>query len=106
MTEPITPELFEHLVNLAALELSPNESEYLRKQLNNQLKAVNELASIPIDPNIPPASHGIPYPAEIRPPIREDEWQPSNFADSILAQAPQVEERYIIVPDIPHQDLE
>lgn len=106
MTEAITSELFEHLVNLAALELSPQESEYLRQQLNNQLKAVNELVAIPIDPDIPPALHGISYSAEIRPPIREDRWQPSIFADSILAQAPQMEDRFIIVPDIPHEDLE
>lgn len=106
MTESITPDLFAHLVDLAALELSAQESEYLRMQLNNQLKAVHELGAIPIDPSTPPASHGIPYPAEIRAPIREDEWQPSGFADRILNQAPQVEERYIIVPDIPHEDLE
>ncbi len=106
MTEPISPELFSHLVSLAALELSNQESEYLRQQLNNQLKAINELADIPLDPNIPPALHGIQYSPAFRPPIRGDFWQPSELADSILEQAPEVEERFIIVPDIPHQDLE
>jgi hypothetical protein len=37
--QPITQELFDHLVGLAALELSPQEAEYLRKELNNQLMA-------------------------------------------------------------------
>ncbi|MGB9673698.1 MAG: Asp-tRNA(Asn)/Glu-tRNA(Gln) amidotransferase subunit GatC [Anaerolineales bacterium] len=106
MTEIITPEIFAHLVTLAALELDTQESEYLRLQLNNQLKAIHELVAIPLDPNIPPALHGVHYTAEIRPPIREDDWQPSPFVEDILSQAPQIEDRYIIVPDIPHQDLE
>ena len=37
MSDPITPELFTHLVELAALELTPPEAEYLRGQLNGQL---------------------------------------------------------------------
>ncbi|PWH20321.1 MAG: hypothetical protein DDG59_00635 [Anaerolineae bacterium] len=102
----ITPELFDHLVELAALELSPPEAEYLRQQLNQQLKALQELVAIPVQASIPPALHGVSYTAEIRPPIREDEWIPSPYAEAILNQAPEVDERYIVVPDIPHQDLE
>ncbi len=34
MTDEITPELFEHLVDLAAFAFDPDEAEYLRKQLN------------------------------------------------------------------------
>ncbi len=102
----ITPELFDHLVELAALELSPSEAEYLRQQLNNQLKALQELVAVPLDASIPPALHGVSYPAEIRSPIRNDEWLPSPQVDTILSQAPEREERYIVVPDIPHQDLE
>ncbi len=33
MTDEITPELFAHLVELAALELNAQEAEYLRRQL-------------------------------------------------------------------------
>lgn len=102
----ITPELFDHLVELAALELSPPEAEYLRQQLNNQLKALQELVAIPLEESIPPALHGVSFPAEIRPPIREDEWLPSPQVEAILKQAPELDERYIVVPDIPHQDLE
>ena len=38
MTDEITPELFEHLVELAALEITPEEADYLQRELNNQLK--------------------------------------------------------------------
>jgi aspartyl-tRNA(Asn)/glutamyl-tRNA(Gln) amidotransferase subunit C len=106
MTDEITPELFEHLVELAALELRPEEGEYLRRQLNNQLKAIHELEAIPLDPLTPVASHGVPYTPESSPRIRPDEWLAYPDPGKILAQAPDTDEGYIIVPEIPHQDLD
>ena len=43
MSDEITPELFNHLVELAALELNPDLAEYLLRELNNQIKAIHEL---------------------------------------------------------------
>ena len=105
MTEMITPELFQHLVQLAALELSPEEAEYLRRELNNQLKAIHDLEAIPIPPDTPITSYGVPYSDETTPPFRLDEWHPNPAAQDILAQTPEHEDGYIIVPDIPHTDL-
>ena len=67
MNDEISREIFEHLVELAALELDPKETEYLRGQLNNQLKAIHELEAIPLDAETPIASHGVPYPPEVSP---------------------------------------
>ena len=106
MPEEITREVFDHLVLLAALELSPEEADYLRGELNNQLKAIHELEAIPLDPGTPTASHGVPYTPELTPPAREDEWAPYPSPQDILAQAPEAEEGYIIVPEIPHTELE
>jgi aspartyl-tRNA(Asn)/glutamyl-tRNA(Gln) amidotransferase subunit C len=106
MSEQITPDVFNHLVELAALELNAAEGEYLRRQLNNQLKAIHELEAIPLDQDIPPALHGVPYPEEARPATRPDEWIPYPDPESILAQAPETEGGYIIVPDIPHTQLD
>ncbi len=106
MPDEITREVFDHLVLLAALELSPEEAEYLRGELNNQLKAIHELEAIPLDPGTPIASHGVPYTPEITPPIRADEWTPYPSPQDILAQAPEADEGYIIVPEIPHTELE
>ena len=106
MTDEITPQLFNHLVELAALELSPEEGNYLRGQMNNQLKAIHELAAIPIDADIKIASHGIKYTWEISAEIRSDEWIPFPDPDKLLAQAPEVDENYIVVPEIPHKDLD
>jgi aspartyl/glutamyl-tRNA(Asn/Gln) amidotransferase C subunit len=106
MSDQITPEVFDHLEVLAALELSPEEAEYLRGQLNNQLKAIHELEAIPLDPNTPITSHGVPYTPEITPEIRPDQWIPFPDPDAILEQAPETEDRYIVVPEIPHTELE
>jgi aspartyl-tRNA(Asn)/glutamyl-tRNA(Gln) amidotransferase subunit C len=106
MSDPITPETFAHLVDLAALALTPQEGEYLLRELNNQLKAINELAAIPLDPATPIASHGVPYTAANSQAPRPDEWLPFPNPDAILKQAPQLDERYIVVPETPHTTLE
>jgi len=97
---------FRHLVKLAALELLAEEQVYLRGELNQQMRAIRELEAIQIDPGTPITSHGVPYTLETSPGLRQDEHQPSPEADDILAQAPEVHERYLVVPDIPHEDLE
>lgn len=106
MTDEITVETFEHLVALAALELDEKEAAYLRAQLNMQLKAIHELAAIPLKEDTPLASHGVPYTAETTPPIRQDTWQPDLSREDILSQAPQKADGYIVVPDIPHEELD
>lgn len=106
MSDEITPELFAHLVDLAALALSAEEGEYLRGQLNGQLKAVHELERIPVPDDIPPAAHGVPFLPAIRPDLRADEARTdAGLAERILAQAPEQDEGYFVVPDIPHTDL-
>ena len=106
MTDEITPELFEHLVELAAFAFDPKEADYLRRELNNQLKAIHQLEAVPIDPEVPLASHGVTYTTQGKPALREDVWEPCDNPADILAQAPQVEDGYFIVPDIPHTELE
>lgn len=105
MSEQITQEIFDHLVALAAQELNADQAEYLRRQLNNQLKAIHELEAIPLDENVPISLHGVPYdePGSAQP--REDVWRKYPDVQAILDQAPQIEERYIVVPDIPHIEL-
>lgn len=106
MNELISRETFAHLVDLAALQLDAAEAEYLRQQLNNQLKAIHELEAIPLEEDVPITSHGVPYTPETSPAPRDDTWLPYPNPEDILAQAPQVEDGYIIVPEIPHTDLE
>lgn len=104
--EQITLEVFTRLVELAALELNIDEAEYVRRQLNNQLKSIDELSQIPLDPNTPIASHGVPYTADTSPAIRADEWHPHPDTAKLLAGAPEIDEGYIVVPEIPTQKLD
>jgi aspartyl/glutamyl-tRNA(Asn/Gln) amidotransferase C subunit len=106
MPDEISPELFAHLVELAALELGADEGEYLRKQLNGQLKAIHELERVPVPVEVPPAAHGVPFLPAIRPALRADtaNCDPA-LAARILAQAPESDEGYFVVPEIPHIDL-
>ncbi len=106
MTDEISPELFHHLVELAALELSPEEGEYLRRQMNNQLVAIRELVSIPVDDEIPIVARGITYTPEMMSPIRKDEWFPFSEPGRLIDQAPEADDGYIVVPEIPHKDLD
>ncbi len=106
MQEEISPEIFNHMVELAALELTPEEAAYLRAQLNKQLQAVHALQAIPLDEDTPIASHGVSYTPEISPAPRADEWHPDPNREDIIAQMPAVEDGYIVVPDIPHEELE
>lgn len=101
----ITPEIFNHLVELAAFHLGALEADYLRAQLNAQLKAIGELEAIELPPDVPITSHGVPYTSAISREPRADAIEPFPAADDILAQAPQTEGRYIVVPDIPHTEL-
>ena len=106
MTDEITSEIFNHLVDLAALELTPEEGEYLRGQLNNQLRAIDELAAIPLPDDIPLAAHGVTYTQQNSQGLRPDIWQPFPDSVDIIGQVPEVDDGYIVVPDIPHTTLE
>lgn len=106
MTDQITKDTFQHLVELAALDLESDEAEYLRGQLNNQLRAIHELAAIPLPEGTPPAARGVAYTLENSQPLREDVWRPSEDTADILRQTPQSEDGFIVVPDIPHTTLE
>ena len=105
MADEITKDIFDHLVSLAALQLSDDQAEYLRRQLNNKLKDIHELEAIPLDADIPISLHGVPFEEAGSSQPREDVWKKHPDPASILAQAPQVEDGYIVVPDIPHTSL-
>lgn len=105
MTENITPEIFQKLVKLAALEVSQEEGEYLRQELNNQMVSIEVLESIPIDAETEPADHGVPYQEFNSPLPREDHARQDPHREDILGQAPELEDGYIVVPDISQEEL-
>ncbi len=106
MIEKISPEDFKRLADLASLELPPDEAEYLRKELNNQMLSIEVLESIPIDAKTGTAAHGIPYDDMNSASPREDISHPDPNREEILKQAPELEDGYIVVPDISHEELD
>ncbi len=106
LSEEITTEVFEHLVELAAFAFDPEEAEYLRRELNNQLQAVHQLEAVPLAEDVPLAAHGVVFTPQISAGLREDVWEPCENSEAILEQAPQVEDNYIVVPDIPSTKLD
>ena len=106
MSDSIDRETFDHLVGLAALELDQQQADYLLRELNNQLKAIRELAAIPLDESVPASLHGVDFSSAESPALREDIWLPHQDPAEIIAQAPNTREGYIVVPDIPHTTLE
>jgi aspartyl-tRNA(Asn)/glutamyl-tRNA(Gln) amidotransferase subunit C len=105
MSEEITREIFDKIVELAALELEEDEAEYIRRQLNDQLAAIAELEAVPLDEDTPPAAHGVPFTPVVSAPARQDRHAPFAKPEEILEIAPDEEERYFVTPDIPHEDL-
>lgn len=106
MKDNITPEVFQHLVDLASLEVSKAEGEYLRKELNNQMVSIEVLESIPIEAETGTAAHGVPYTENNSPALRDDVSRQDPNREDILAQAPELEDGFIVVPDISHEELE
>jgi len=104
--EKISASIFAHLTRLAALERNPEEGEYLRRELNQQMRAIRELEGIELEADLPITSHGVSYSQASSPELRSDRSEPCPLADDILGQAPEVDERYIVVPDIPSEELE
>ena len=106
MNEEISSEVFARLVELASFEFEPEQAEYLRQQLNHQLKAIHELEAIILDERINPAIHGISYADKINPTLREDHAKFYPNTQQIIAQMPEFKDGYVIVPDQKHETLE
>ncbi|MEL7627002.1 MAG: aspartyl/glutamyl-tRNA amidotransferase subunit C [Anaerolineaceae bacterium] len=96
-TKRISPELFEKLVGLAALELTAEESTYLFEEMNHQLASVEALSQIPLPEDVEPSLHGL-EPKGLPP--RPDEWKPFAHPEAIIALAPETEDGMIVVPDV------
>ena len=102
----ITPEIFNHLVDLAEFELDEDQAKYLLKELNSQLSAICQLENIQLEEDLYPSSHGVPYPPERKPDLRADERRPFTDYEAIMDQAPKSKDGFFVVPDIPHTTLE
>ncbi|HWS22836.1 MAG TPA: hypothetical protein VN226_00170 [Anaerolineales bacterium] len=105
MKEEINRQVFDHLVSLAALKLTPQEAEYLRDQMNQQLQVIHEMEQIPIEEDLEISSHGVALTPSNSAGLREDEIDPHKSRLSLEKIAPDVKNNFIIVPEIPHHKI-
>jgi len=85
----------EHVAFLARLGLAAEELDRLEGQLNHILDQYAKLAELPTD-DIPPTAQTI----ELENILREDVVTPSLPVESVLANAAEAADGYIVVPAI------
>ena len=96
MAEPkITLEEVEHVARLARLDLSPEEKERMRSQLDAILTYIDKLRQVDTE-NVEPTSHAIPM-VNV---MREDEVRPCFPLGDMLANAPERDGDLFRVPKI------
>jgi aspartyl-tRNA(Asn)/glutamyl-tRNA(Gln) amidotransferase subunit C len=91
----LTPEEVDHVALLARLELTADERERMRAELNAILEHFARLNELNTE-DVPPTSHPLP----IQNVFREDEARASLPRDSFLREAPHAEDEFFVVPRI------
>ncbi|MGH7320322.1 MAG: Asp-tRNA(Asn)/Glu-tRNA(Gln) amidotransferase subunit GatC [Candidatus Rokuibacteriota bacterium] len=85
----------EHVARLARLELSPEDKERMRSQLDAILGYMEKLRQVDTI-GVEPTTHVVP----LLNVMREDEVRPSYPVEAMLANAPEPEGEYFRVPKI------
>jgi aspartyl-tRNA(Asn)/glutamyl-tRNA(Gln) amidotransferase subunit C len=91
----LTKEEVAEIAFLARLRLGEDEAERLRGDLSKILHYVEELRALDTG-GVEPMTHAVPMDC----PLREDAVTPSLSADEALAEAPEREEDYFVVPRV------
>jgi aspartyl-tRNA(Asn)/glutamyl-tRNA(Gln) amidotransferase subunit C len=96
VTVALTPQQVEHVARLARLSLSADEAERFGEQLSSILGYIEKLQQLDVT-GVPPTAHAVDVATT---PLRADEPRPSLQPDEALANAPQREGTYFLVPRI------
>jgi aspartyl-tRNA(Asn)/glutamyl-tRNA(Gln) amidotransferase subunit C len=88
------------VAELAHLELSPEEVETYRGQLDEILTYVDKLKQLDVLNVEPMAQVLFPQAGGAHPELREDTPQPSHVADAVLSRAPDAEKPFFRVPKV------
>lgn len=83
------------VAHLARMAVAEDEIEDLRRELNAMLAFVGELADIDVT-GVEPMTSVTPMAMK----MREDEVNDGNIADDVLANAPEREDHFFIVPKV------
>lgn len=89
----ITPDLIKYLEKLARITLTEDEEKKVGNELQDILTYIDMLNELDTD-GVEAMSHCFP----VTNVMREDEVQPSMSADEIVANAPESQDGYFVVP--------
>jgi len=96
VTEPgISLTDVEHVARLARLELTPEDKERMRRELDNILAYIDKLRALDTE-GVEPTSHAVP----VTNVMREDLARPSFPQAEMLANAPERSGEFFRVPKI------
>jgi aspartyl-tRNA(Asn)/glutamyl-tRNA(Gln) amidotransferase subunit C len=96
---PLSREQVRHVATLARLGLEPGEEDYYAEQLSRILEAIGRLQQLDTE-HIPPTAQVV----EVKPVMREDVPRPGLSQHAALANAPQAEDGFFVVPAIQEAD--
>jgi len=96
----ITREDVLRVAELAHLELSPEESETYREQLDDILTYIDKLNELDVTSTEPMAQVLFAPSGDAHPELREDTPLPCDAAEAILAQAPDARKPFFRVPRV------
>jgi aspartyl-tRNA(Asn)/glutamyl-tRNA(Gln) amidotransferase subunit C len=91
----LTPEAVDHVARLARLELSAEEKERMRRELDGILGYIDKLRALDIS-GVEPTSHAVPLTSV----MRDDVVQPSFPQSEMLRNAPDRSGEFFRVPKI------
>ncbi len=80
---------------MARLSLSAAEEERLRQAVERMLAYCSHMASLPVD-DLEPTTHALLSKNRLRP----DEGPGGQSAEALLANAPEREDRFILIPNV------
>ena len=80
---------------MARLSLKPSEMEKLGKAVEQMLQHFSHMKEIDVE-GLAPTTHALLR--ENR--VRDDEERATNVSDALVANAPEREERFIVVPNV------
>lgn len=95
----ITRDEVLRVAELAHLELSPEELETYRGQLEEILTYITKLEQLDVS-GVEPMAQVLQPAAESHPELRDDTLRPCEVADAILAQAPDAKKPFFRVPKV------
>ena len=87
------------VAELAHLELSPEEVETYRGQLDEILTYIAKLEELDVG-SVEPMAQVLQSAADSQPPLRQDTVRPCDVAEPILAQAPEAAKPFFRVPKV------